>query len=534
MFDKAYSSEKTIDSRFEQVHKADKRSKQNERKGLSDGLIDEVKEVEEYHSDSSSDEDEDLKNFPPGLSYPLLTQSSSVTPSSESTNLTSLETSKPRRLSLRQRFKLLKWRESSFLRDREKLLRVSILVLLSLLVLITLFKLSLGLKSPSELVNLIEGTDSLIENRDGDGDGTMFDTHCLEASDGSIYATFIRVGASIQSLLVKDRFGKFRDVVLGYDDTSRYLSDEVTPRFGSIVGRYANRIKNSSFSIPTHPHRIYYTDPNEHKGQNTLHGGEPGWDKRAFKIESKNASYISFTFTDEDGEQGFPSKVFTRVEYWLLRRGRWKIRMTAEADGETPIMLSSHVYWNLDAYNSDGSASDHKLRINAPRHIVVDGILIPTGQIESVVGTPLNFLEPKTIGSDFNSTYGLCGSGCNGYDNALIYDSDRSIDEPAMEMWSSNSGIKMSVKTDQKSVQIYSCNSISTDGLRFARKSSQSEHSNQFYENHSCVVIEQQGFIDGINNYKSWSKTVDGFKTDEQIYGPNKSFEWNSVYEFSV
>lgn len=354
-----------------------------------------------------------------------------------------------------------------------------------------------------------------------------FAVHNISAPDGSIYGSFVGLGASVQSLFVKDRHGSFRDIVLGYDNTSEYLHHPINPRMGSVVGRYANRIKNSSFAIPGHPDQIFRTTPNEHQGLNTLHGGDPGWDRRPFQVEAKNLSYISFSLVDHDGEQGFPHEVVSKIEYQLLSGGKWRIKMTAQANGPTPIMLSSHVYWNLDAYGSDESAPKHFLQLNAPQYIATDPILIPTGKLESVKNTPLDFLEPTEIGSRLNETAGLCGQDCIGYDNALVYDVHRPLEVPAMSMWSLQSGIKMSVITDQLGVQIYSCNSIVPSDksiLPIPRKKSQAGP-NGIYENYSCIVIEQQGLIDAIN-HPQWN--IDSF------YGPDRPYEWNAIYEFSI
>lgn len=353
------------------------------------------------------------------------------------------------------------------------------------------------------------------------------DIHHLSASDGSIHASFIGLGASIQSLMVKDRSGSFRDIVLGYDNISQYLNDPAYPRFGSIVGRYANRIKNSTFTLSGRDKRSYKVTPNEHNGQNTLHGGNPGWDRRPFDVQNKSLSQITFTIVDPNGEQGFPNQVVGKIEYELLPGAKWRTRMTGVADGLTPIMLSSHVYWNLDAYAANSSASDHLIQMNAPSYIVTDGNLIPTGEIASVARTALDFNKSRKIGSLLNRTEGLCGTGCIGYDNALVYHPHRSNKDEVMKMWSEESGIKMSVITDQSSVQIYTCNGIQPTDRSIKPIPRKASHygPDAIYENHSCVVIEQQSFIDGINN-PQWGIN--------QIYGPDRPYEWNSVYHFTT
>ncbi|EGG01860.1 uncharacterized protein MELLADRAFT_38932 [Melampsora larici-populina 98AG31] len=356
------------------------------------------------------------------------------------------------------------------------------------------------------------------------------DIHHLSASDGSIHASFIGLGASIQTLMVKDRSGSFRDIVLGYDNISQYLHDPAYPRFGSIVGRYANRIKNSTFTLSGRDKRTYKVTPNEHDGQNTLHGGKPGWDRRPFDVQNKSLSQITFTIVDPNGEQGFPNQVVGTIEYELLPGAKWRTRMTGLADGPTPIMLSSHVYWNLDAYAANSSASDHFIQMNAPSYIVTDGDLIPTGEIASVAKTTLDFNKYRKIGSLLDQTRGLCGTDCIGYASLflslkffyLIVSADA-----VMEMWSEESGIKMSVTTDQTSVQIYTCNGIQPidSSIKSIPRKLSHHGPDTIYENHSCVVIEQQSLIDGINN-PQWGI--------DQIYGPERPYEWNSIYHFTT
>lgn len=171
-----------------------------------------------------------------------------------------------------------------------------------------------------------------------------------EISAEGIRANFIPYGASISNLFINDSSGIERDIVAGFDNASYYTIDRQHPHFGGVPGRYANRIKNSSFVIDD---TTFHILPNEHpepgypQGVDTLHGGPDGWDWRNWTVVEHTTDSITFGITDPDGEQGFPGKVISSVTYTLTNR-TWHLRMTAlPTTKKTPIMLSSHVCCNI-------------------------------------------------------------------------------------------------------------------------------------------------------------------------------------------
>ncbi|CAE6369506.1 unnamed protein product [Rhizoctonia solani] len=328
----------------------------------------------------------------------------------------------------------------------------------------------------------------------------------LTAPDNSIVANFLSTGATLKNLWVKDKRGKFRDIVLGYDKKSLYASDPSHPFFGGIVGRYANRIKNGTFSIPVTKNAtgpdVYTIPTNENGGLDTLHGGLVGYDRRNWGPMNLSKSSVTYHLIDPDGTQGFPGTVQALVTYTLMKQAKWKIEMFANSTKKTPILLSSHVYWNLEAYQETQSLADHELQIEASRVIATDGILVPTGELTNVTGTYFDFRNETRLGDVIDKAVGYCGTGCTGLDNAWIY--DRSAEKtPAFSLYSPNSGIKMSVTTDQPALQVYTCNGIANNGdgknVTIPRKKAHGGPK-KYYPNHSCAVIEQEGWIGGINN----------------------------------
>jgi aldose 1-epimerase len=161
-----------------------------------------------------------------------------------------------------------------------------------------------------------------------------------------IRANFIPYGAAISNLFLNDTSGIERDVVGGFDNATYYTLDRQHPHFGGVPGRYANRIKNSSFEIDG---TTYHVLPNENPtaanpaGVDTLHGGPDGWDWRNWTVVAHTYDSITFSLTDPDGDQGFPGEVVSYVTY-TLGNLTWDFKMIAIATTKkTPIMLSSHV-----------------------------------------------------------------------------------------------------------------------------------------------------------------------------------------------
>ncbi|KLO14301.1 galactose mutarotase-like protein [Schizopora paradoxa] len=355
-------------------------------------------------------------------------------------------------------------------------------------------------------------------------DPDPFETLTIKAPDGSITANFIRAGAHITNLFVKDKVGVFRDIILGYDDRSLYLSDPAHPYFGPVVGRYANRIKNATFTLPGGG--TFHTGANENHGLDTLHGGFIGFDLHIWNLTSQSSSSLTFSLLDPNGTEGFPGTVTTTVTYALQDNAEWKISMSARTDSETPIMLSSHTYWNLDAYHYSQDVSDHFLQLQADQFVATDGILIPTGELANVTGTPLDFRQPATLGSRIPETSGtnLCGTGCVGFDNCWIYEKNTSDAAPKMSLWSLKSGIRLDILTDQIAAQVYTCNGIAAT-RNITRKADHGGSNGAVYADHSCVVLEQQSLIDAINN-PQWGVN--------QFVEPKDTYEWNSLYKFSI
>jgi aldose 1-epimerase len=306
---------------------------------------------------------------------------------------------------------------------------------------------------------------------------------------------------------------------------------------GPIVGRYANRIKNSTFTVDG---QTYHVTANDHGGLDTLHGGMLGYDARNWTVVASNDSSITFGLLDT-GFEGFPGTVYTLATYSVSTyasgpQGQVLPRLTTSIissalDAVTPIMLSTHIYWNLNAFKAETVLNDTTLWLPyADRYIATDGILIPTGIIGLTSERPaLDFLSPKLLGDSIDMAQGVCGTGCTGVDNAFIL--GRPAGTAVLKMWSNTTGIQMDVSHNQRGFQIYTCNG--QNGTIPVKQSQQDRNQGTpgatgFVQQHGCVVIEPQVWIDGIN-HPEWG--VDQYEIFSPDTGP---LVYYATYDFST
>lgn len=371
-----------------------------------------------------------------------------------------------------------------------------------------------------------------------------FTVYTLSAEN--ITAKFIPYGARLISMLVPDRNGDIQDIALGYDNATQYLRDTETNHtyFGPIVGRYANRIRNSSFTLDG---QTYQIPANDHGGKDTLHGGTVGYDQRNWTVQTYSNSSVTFTFLDQALE-GFPGTVLTTATFSVGSfasgpqgqvRPRFTSKMVSVAlDQATPIMLANHIYWNLNAFKSSTILNDTTLWMPySDRYIVIDGIEIPTGALGSVSALPnLDFTSPKLLGTAVSNATGICGTGCTGIDNAFILDrpadaGPMSSNYPVLSLWSETTGIQMDVSTNQQGLQIYTCNG--QNGTIPVKQSQQQRNNGtsgaaSYVNKHGCIVIETQAWIDGVN-HPEWG--VGNYEIFSPTTGPAVNY---ATYDFST
>lgn len=354
-----------------------------------------------------------------------------------------------------------------------------------------------------------------------------------------IRANFIPYGASISNLFINDTNGIERDIVLGFDNASYYSIDKQHPHLGGIPGRYANRIKNSTFTIDG---QDFHITPNENGGLDTLHGGLVGWDWRNWTVVNYQSDSITFSLVDPDGEQGFPGTVIAYATY-TLSPYTWYMRMTANSlTKKTPIMMTSHTYWNLDGFaNPDTpTALNHTLHLPySGQRIGTDGILIPNGTILPNQQYSVNdfWTGPKQIGANFTApeAYGNCGTNCTGYDTAYLVNRaqdgpyDWHTKGPVASLASAFTGIQVDVYSDQEAYQVYSCGGQNGS---LALKKTQGFFNDtsrpRAVQKYGCIVMEVEDWIDAINQ-PEWQRSK------RNIFGPGDGeYVLESIHKFSV
>lgn len=310
------------------------------------------------------------------------------------------------------------------------------------------------------------------------GDITLYTL--TNASGASV--TLSSLGAGIVGIVVPDKEGKLDDVVLGYKNPADYFGDG--PCAGKTPGRYANRICKGKFSIDGKEYSLAINN-----GPNALHGGPEGFMNRIWKSEAVG-SHVKFTYEAADGEEGYPGAVKATVIYSWNDKNELTIDLKAESDAKTVVNLTNHAYFNLDGENS-GSVLDHELQLLASKYLPTDSTQIPTGELADVKGTPMDFLQPKTIGRDINADFEALKIG-KGYDHCWVLDNwhKHTLGKAAV-LTAAKSGRVLEVFTTQPGAQVYSGNWLG---------GSPENKSGRPYNDYDGVAIECQGFPDAPNH----------------------------------
>jgi aldose 1-epimerase len=321
----------------------------------------------------------------------------------------------------------------------------------------------------------------------------------------------INYGAIITSLKVPDRTGSLADVVLGFDDPSRYWGNPSPPFFGAIVGRYGNRIANGQFVLNGKTYPLV-----KNNGPNHLHGGTRGFDKFLWNVTTKETpqgSSAIFTRTSPDGEEGYPGNLAVRITYTLTDSNQLIVNYHATTDKATPINLTQHSYFNL-AGEGSGDILGHELMINADRYTPVDDTLIPTGQLAPVAGTPFDFTKPTAIGARIDQDNDQIKKG-KGYDHNFVLNKKGVGPTLAARVTDPKSGRTMEVATTEPGVQFYTGNFL--DGTLKGKNGHP-------YGLRAALCLETQHFPDSPNkkNFPS------------SILEPGKSYDTTTIFTFSA
>lgn len=288
----------------------------------------------------------------------------------------------------------------------------------------------------------------------GEVDGKEVELFELKSWKG-ITVEVAELGGAIVSLKVPDREGEFADIVLGFNDVESYLAD-TNPYFGAIVGRYANRIAQGRFELDGETYQLPRND-----GENSLHGGVRGltrvvWEGEPY--ENDAGAGVALRYRSPDGEEGYPGNVDFEVRYLLTRSGNLRIEAEAVTDRPTVVNVSFHSYFNLKG-EGEGDILDHEIQLLSAEYTPVDANLIPTGEIASVRGTPMNFVQAARIGDRIDEDFEQLRLG-GGFDHNWVLDPWYKPEEPkpSAVVYEPESGRRLVVNTTAPGLQFYTGN----------------------------------------------------------------------------
>lgn len=319
---------------------------------------------------------------------------------------------------------------------------------------------------------------------------------------GGVVARILTYGASIQSVIVPGRDGVRADVAIGHTTLQEYLDH---PQYaGATVGRVANRIAGGRFELNGREYRVPLNN-----GPNALHGGERGFDKANWRLESLGERSVKLALVSPDGDQGFPGTLSVTAEYALDDQGRLSVEYLATADAPTIVNLSNHAYWNLAGESAPQGAMNQRLTLPAEFYLPVDAALIPTGELRPVAGSPFDFRSPTSIAARLRDASSEQIRFGRGYDHNWVIGRAASDGmRPVARLEEPVSGRVMTVSSNQPGIQFYSGNFFDA---------TTSGKGGQLIRMGDAVALEPQAFPDTPNRPEFGSIRLDPGQTYRNV-----------------
>jgi aldose 1-epimerase len=336
-------------------------------------------------------------------------------------------------------------------------------------------------------------------------DGKKTDLYTLR-NKNNMEVCVTNFGGRIVSVMVPDKDGQMRDVVLGFDSIQDYVSKPSD--FGASIGRYANRINQGRFTLDGTEYQL----PQNNYGH-CLHGGPQGFQYRVFDAVQPNPQELELTYTAEDGEEGFPGNIACKVLMKLTDDNAIDIRYEAETDKPTIVNMTNHSYFNLDGDAARNEA--HLLTIDADYYTPVDSTFMTTGEIAPVEGTPMDFRTPTPVGARINDYDFVQLKNGNGYDHNWVLNTKGDITRKCATLESPLTGIVLDVYTNEPGIQVYAGNFL--DGSLTGKKGIT-------YNQRASVCLETQKYPDTPNK-PEWPSAV---------LRPGEKYMSQCIFKFSV
>ena len=336
-------------------------------------------------------------------------------------------------------------------------------------------------------------------------DGKKTDLYILR-NKNNMEVCITNFGGRIVSVMVPDKDGQMRDVVLGFDSIQDYISKPSD--FGASIGRYANRINQGKFTLDG----VEYQLPRNNYGH-CLHGGPQGFQYRVYDAVQLNPQELQLTYVAKDGEEGFPGNITCKVLMKLTDDNAIDIQYEAETDKPTIVNMTNHSYFNLDG--DAGSNAEHLLTIDADYYTPVDSTFMTTGEIVPVEDTPMDFRTPMPVGERINDFDFVQLKNGNGYDHNWVLNAKGDINRRAASLKSQKTGIVLDVYTNEPGVQVYAGNFL--DGSLTGKKGIT-------YNQRASVCLETQKYPDTPNK-PEWPSAV---------LRPGEKYMSQCIFKFSM
>ncbi len=336
--------------------------------------------------------------------------------------------------------------------------------------------------------------------------GDSVNLYVLKNANGMEVAV-TNYGGRIVSVMVPDKDGNMKDVVLGFDNIKDYLT--IGNNFGATIGRYGNRIAHGKITVDG----VEYELPQNNFGH-TLHGGPEGFDHKIFKATQPDGQSVVLTYLSKDGEAGFPGNLDVKVTMTLTDDNAIDLQYEAETDKETVVNLTNHSYFNLSG-DANQSVLTDRLMINADEFTPVDSTFMTTGKIDKVEGTPMDFRTPTTIGERIDQyDFDQLKNG-DGYDHNWVLNTKGDISQVAATVYSPATGIQLEVYTTEPGVQVYTGNFL--DGSVTGKYGA-------VYGKRNAICLETQKYPDSPNK-PEWPSPY---------LKPGEKYTSRCIYKFTV
>ncbi|QNR07172.1 aldose epimerase family protein [Macrococcoides canis] len=290
-------------------------------------------------------------------------------------------------------------------------------------------------------------------------------------SNKNITIELTNLGAIMKKLLIH-RKDQNIEVVLGFDKEQDYFENDST-YFGAVIGRNANRIEDSVFTLEGNKYQLESND-----GDNNLHSGSEGFNKRVWDVKSYDDRIITFSLLSPHLDQGFPGELKMEVTYALTDDNVLEVTYKGRSDRLTVFNPTSHSYFNLNGHDS-GDVLHHKLWLNSNKYSELNDESIPTGNKIEVANTNMDFTELRKISDDKTDEYD---------DNFILNSSD--IHQKVATLIGDVTGIQMDVYTNSPCIQLYTANGL--DDVH--------GKNGTIYNKHAGVCLETQFEPNSVNS----------------------------------